>query len=135
MKKLNLKRAALATIIVWTLGVTAFMTSYYIPLMDDLDAQANWVLSIALLPATVIGARYYYLKGNSTNGLLVGACMFLLTVFLDASITVPIFIYPIGGDHISFFCDPGFWILGLEYVCVVSIYWILRISKIFRKRT
>ena len=126
MKSLNIQRATLSALIVWTLGVTAFVISYFIPVMEDPDAQANWVLSIALIPATILGARFYYQKGGYTNGFLVGTYMFLVTIGLDACITVPVFILPAGGSHLSFFGDPGFWLIGLEYIAVVAAYWTIQ---------
>lgn len=126
MKDLNVKRASLSAVIVWTLGVAAFVTSYFIPVMNDPDAQANFVLSVALIPATIFGARFYYHKGFGTNGFLVGGYMFLLTILLDACITVPVFIIPAGGNHLTFFGDPEFWLIGLEYICVVAFYWTIQ---------
>ncbi|MFY0654587.1 MAG: DUF5367 family protein [Cyclobacteriaceae bacterium] len=128
MNNLDLKRATFSAIIVWCLGVTAFISSYYVPVMEDLDAQANLVLSIVLIPATAFGAHFYYRKGHNTRGFLLGASMFLVTMILDACITVPVFMIPAGINHLAFFGDPGFWIIGLEYICVVASYW--RLSQI-----
>ncbi|WP_420387721.1 DUF5367 family protein [Roseivirga sp.] len=126
MKRLNMKRAALSAIIVWTLGVTAFVSSYYVVIWEDADAQANLVLSLALIPIIAFAAHIYYSKGHETNGFLLGAFMFLIAMILDALITVPVLIAPLGGDHLSFFGDPGFWLIGLEYIFVVTIYWVIR---------
>lgn len=123
MKSLQLKSVLLASIIVYIIGVTAFVTSYYVPILSDPDFQANLVLSIAVVPAAMLGAWYYYRKGNQTNGLLLGACMFLVAMILDALITVPLFIIPVGGDHLSFFTDPGFWVIALIYILSVTVYW------------
>ena len=94
--------------IVWTLGVTAFVASYFVPVMSDPNLQANWVLSIALIPSAVLGSHIYYRKGYKTNGFALGTSMFLVTMIFDALITVPIFIMPHGGNHITFFTDQGF---------------------------
>ena len=125
MKTINLRKAAISTIIAWTLGVAAFVASYFVPVMDDPDLQANWVLTIAVIPATILGAHLYYRNGYQTHGVLLGSTMFLVTIALDASITVPVFIIPNGGDHLSFFGDPGFWLIGLEYIAVVTGYWFI----------
>lgn len=63
MKNINLKHAVLSAAIIWALGVTSFVASYYFPVMSDPDQQANWVLSIALIPVAAFGAFLY-------NGLL-----------------------------------------------------------------
>ena len=134
MKNLDIKRASLSALMVWSLGVAAFVTSYFTPLMDDPDAQANWVLTVALIPATILGSRFYYQKGYGTNGFLLGTYMFLVTMVLDACITVPAFIIPTGGSHLTFFGDPAFWMIGVEYICVVAAYWAIR-YKVFTAST
>ena len=123
MKNIKIKSAIISAIIIWTLGVAAFVSSYFVPIISDPDLQANWVLSIALIPAAMIGAHIYYRKGYKTNGFVLGAFMFLVAMVLDAIITVPFFIMPYGGNHISFFTDPGFWLIGVEFVSVVAAYW------------
>jgi hypothetical protein len=49
--------------------------------------------------------------------------MFLGAMILDACITVPVFIIPNGGDYLSFFGDPGFWLIAVEYISIVAAYW------------
>jgi len=132
MKRIDYKRAIIAAIIVWILGVTAFLISFSIPVMEDPEWQATLVLSIVLIPAALIGANYYYKKGLSTNGFLLGGFMFLLTILLDAGVTVPLFIIPAGGSHLAFFSDPGFWMIGVIYVSVIGIYGFWRTRKLLR---
>ena len=66
--------------IVWTLGVTAFVASYFVPVMSDPDLQANWVLSLVLIPVAILGAHIYYRKGHQTNGFVLGVFMFLVAM-------------------------------------------------------
>ena len=120
---MNFKRVILSAIIVWAIGVSAFVSSYFVPVMEDLDQQANWVLSLVIIPAAFLGAHIYYRKGYLTNGFALGGAMFLVTMLLDAMITVPFFIMPYGGNHLTFFTDPGFWLLAVEYISVVAAYW------------
>ena len=122
MKKINIKSAIISAGIVWILAVLAFVASYFIPVMSDPDLQANWVLSIALIPSALIGAHIYYRKGHKTNRFVLGASMFLVAMILDAAITVPFLIMPYGGNYITFFTDPGFWLIAVEYVSVVASY-------------
>jgi len=122
MKKPGIIRATISALIVWTIGVTAFVASYLIPLMDNPDVQANWVLVGTLIPATALGANFYFRKGFRTNGLKLGAYMFGVTILLDALITVPVFIIPEGGNHATFFGDPVFWLIGLEYIGLIAMY-------------
>jgi hypothetical protein len=115
-------RATIAAMLVWIMGVTAFVLSYLVPLMENPDTQANWVLGLTLIPATALGAAFYYREGFRTNGLVLGNYMFAVTILLDALITVPVFIFPIGGDHFTFFGDPVFWLIGLEYISLIVFY-------------
>lgn len=135
MNKLNIKRAIFSSLIVWTLGAISFILSYFVEIMDDPHVQANIALSVALIPISLFAAHVYYKKSSEPNGILLGSFMFLIATLLDATITVPIFIAPIGGDHLSFFGDPSFWLIGVEYILVVTAYWKVRKLMIFRHRT
>ncbi|MFK7774467.1 MAG: DUF5367 family protein [Saprospiraceae bacterium] len=123
MKSINIKSAAISAIIIWTIGIIAFVASYFFPVISDSDLQANWVLSFTLIPAGLIGAHIYYRKGHHTNGFLLGIFMFVVTMILDAVITVPFFIMPYGGNYASFFLSLGFWLIAIEYISVVAAYW------------
>lgn len=124
---MNIKRAILSALIVWVLGVSAYTASFFFDLMENPELQANLVLTIALIPIVFFGARFYYKTGHRTNGFKLGAVMFLIAMALDAMITVPVFIIPEGGNHLTFFTDPGFWLIAVEYIMVVVLYWRLRV--------
>ena len=137
MKNIHLKSVIISAIIVWGLAVLAFIASYFVPIMSDPGLQANWVLSIVLIPAATLGAHIYYRKGHKTNGFVLGVSMFLVAMVLDALITVPFLIMPYGGTYLSFFSDPGFWLIAVEYISVVAAYWQIekaversRVSKV-----
>ncbi len=133
MMHLHVKSVLTASLIAYILGVTAFLASFFVPVMSNPEVQANLVLAIAIIPAALIGARFYYRKGHKTKGYMVGGAMFLVTIILDAMITVPLFVIPAGGDHLSFFTDPGFWFIGLEYVLTVALY--RRMTKVTTQHT
>lgn len=122
MKSIHIKPTLISAMIIWTLGVTAYSLSYLFTVMPDPDLQANWVLSLALIPIVAFGAHIYYRRGLQTNGFVLGAAMFVVAMFLDAIITVPVFVIPHGGNHFTFFTDPGFWLLAVEYILVVAVY-------------
>lgn len=125
MKSLNLKQAAISSVLVYIIGIIAFVSSYSVEILYDPDLQANYVLMMVIIPAAVIGAHLYYRKGYRTNGFVLGTVMFLVAMILDALITVPVFIIPNGGDYLSFFGDPGFWIIAVEYISMVVAAWQL----------
>ena len=122
MKNLNFKHALLSALVIYVLGIVAYVGSYFVPILEDPELQANLVLMIAMIPIVLLGAALYYRRGHTTNGLSLGVAMFLVAMILDAIITVPFFIMPYGGSHRSFFGDPGFWLIALEYIAVVIVY-------------
>ena len=120
---MHIKSVIISSLLVWLLGLIAYSVSHFIPIMDDSELQANWVLAIAVIPLAGLGAHLYYRKGHQTDGFKLGIAMFLVAMLLDALITVPVFVIPDGGNHLSFFTDLGFWIIALEYIGVVVVYW------------
>ncbi|NER17791.1 DUF5367 family protein [Spongiivirga citrea] len=135
MKEINIKGVVISGSIAWVLAVMAFVASYFVPILSDPDLQANWVLSVAIIPSACIGAYLYYQKGHKTNGFILGVAMFLVAMMLDALITVPFLIIPSGSDYISFFTDLGFWLIALEYVSVVVLYWHFKRTVDWKKMT
>lgn len=125
MKSLNLKHVTISSVVVYIIGITAFVGSYFVEILENADQQANYVLMMVIIPAALIGAHLYYRRGYQTNGFVLGTVMFLGAMILDALITVPVFIIPNGGDYSSFFGDVGFWLIAIEYISVVAVYWQL----------
>ena len=124
---MNIKRAILSAAIVWILGVSAYIGSFFFEWMEDPELQANLILTFALIPSAILGTHFYYRKRHNTNGFKLGVIMFITAMALDAMITVPLFIIPEGGSHITFFMDPGFWLIAVEFILVVGLYWRLRV--------
>jgi RsiW-degrading membrane proteinase PrsW (M82 family) len=127
--KMNIKRAVLSAVIIWTLGVCVYTGSFFFEWMEDPEFQANLLLTLAVIPITVFGAYFYYRKRDKTNGFKLGIFMFIIAMALDALITVPLFIIPGGGTHLTFFTDPGFWLIAVEYILAIGLYWRLRVSR------
>lgn len=121
------KRAILLGLIIWIIAVLFYSISYYIPILNDADAQANIVLFIVVMPLVWFGCSYYYKEDNETHGFKVGQTMLLTGVGLDALITVPLFIIPNGGSHYNFFTSLGFWIIAFEFLLVAVLYWYARV--------
>ncbi|MEP2935460.1 MAG: DUF5367 family protein [Gilvibacter sp.] len=124
---MKVKRAIVIGIAIWIIGILLYSISYYVPILDNLDTQANLVLFVAVIPLVWLGTHFYYKKDDKTHGYLVGQTMLLTAVALDALITVPFFVMPRGGSHYSFFTSIGFWIIAAEFLVVASLYWYARI--------
>ena len=121
-------KAILVGILVWVLGVSVFTLSYFIPVLEDLELQANILLALALIPFAWLGASIYYKNGDLSSGLKVGATMVLTAMVLDAIITVPILIIPYGGSYFGFFTAPSFWAIAAEYFVTIVLFWSLRVK-------
>ena len=130
------KRAIFIGIVIWIIAILFYLTSYYVPILEDTDAQSNIVLFIVVMPLVWLGSSYYYKEDSKTHGFIVGQTMLLTAVALDALITVPVFIIPNGGSHYSFFTSLSFWIIALEFLIVATFYWYINMypNKISQKK-
>lgn len=118
-------------ILIWIIGVSLYTLSYYVPLLENAEQQANVWLSIVIVPVVWLGAKLYYKNGFHAHGLGTGLIFFMISAILDAVITVPFTILPYGGTYYDFFVDFGFWFIGLEFIATTILYWYL---KVHRKR-
>jgi len=128
---MKLTRAITFGILIWIIGVSLFAFSYYVPMLENAEQQANIWLSIVVVPIVWLGAKLYYKNGVYTHGLITGLVFFTISAILDALITVPFTILPYGGSYYDFFVDFGFWFIGLEFILTTMVYWYL---KVHRKR-
>jgi len=118
-------------VIIWILGVSIYTVSFYIPILEDPELQANILLSFGILPIVWFAAKLYYTKRNTLKGYWLGLVFFLTATVLDALITVPFLIVPSGGTYYTFFSAAGFWLIGLEFIATATLYWY---TKIYPKR-
>ena len=110
-------------IFIWIIGVSLYTFSFYIPILENPELQANIFLSIGVVPLVWFGSKLYYRKNNTTKGYWLGLVFFLIAAVLDALVTVPLFIEPYGGSYYSFFTAIGFWLIGMEFVITATCYW------------
>jgi hypothetical protein len=120
-------RAILLGIAIWIIAILFYSMSYAVPIIENLDTQANVVLFVVVMPLVWFACSIYYKIDKKTHGLKVGQIMLLTAVALDALITVPFFVMPNGGNHFSFFTSIGFWIIAFEFLLVASLYWYVRV--------
>nr|WP_298791740.1 DUF5367 family protein [uncultured Allomuricauda sp.] len=115
-------------ILIWILGVSAYSLSFYLPLMDDREQQANAILFAVVIPLVWTGSWVYYRKGDcNTHGWTLAQTLFLTSATLDALITVPFLIIPNGGSYYTFFTDLGFWLIAMEFMLVAMFYWYVKV--------
>ena len=117
-------------IVIWIMGVIIYTVSFLIPLSNNLELQANILLSLGILPVVWYGAKLYYQKSSSTKGYWLGVAFFFTATVLDALITVPFVIIPNGGSYYHFFTAFGFWLIGLEFVLTTTAYWYFKVVSV-----
>ncbi len=120
-------RAIIIGMTIWFLGVLCYTVSFYIPVMEDLEQQANTVLFVVVMPLVWFGSRSYYKGDKQTHGLKLGQTFLFTAAALDAIITVPLFMNSKGVNHYDFFTSPGFWIIALEFIAITVMYWYIKI--------
>ncbi|XCF07283.1 DUF5367 family protein [Tamlana crocina] len=116
-------------IIIWIIGVSIYTLSFYIPILEDSELQANILLSLGILPVVWFGAKQYYKRKSTTKGYWLGLAFFLIAGVLDALISVPYLIAPYGGTHYSFFTAIGFWLIGIEFIVMSTAYWYINVKS------
>ena len=124
-------RAILIGIIIWILGVSVYTISFYLPLLENEELQANLILFIAVIPLVWNGSALYYKKDKETHGIWIGLMFLAVSAFFDALITVPVFMKPNGVSHFEFFTDLGFWGIAMVFISVVVMYYRLKVRKQF----
>ena len=53
-------------VVIWIIGVSLYALSFYIPILENPELQANIFLSIGVVPLVWFGSKLYYRK-NSFN--------------------------------------------------------------------
>jgi len=124
---MKIKRAIVLGFAIWSIGILLYLISYYIPVLENAETQANIVLFIAVMPLVWMACSIYYKKDNKTHGYVIGQTLLLTAVTLDALLTVPFFVIPNGGNYYSFFTSLGFWAIAFEFLSVAVLYWYIRV--------
>ncbi|WP_421806895.1 DUF5367 family protein [Flagellimonas sp.] len=125
---MNYLRAFGIGVVIWIIGVSLYTFSFYIPILENPELQANIFLSIGVVPLVWFGSKLYYRKNNTTKGYWLGLVFFSIAAVLDALVTVPLFIEPYGGSYYSFFTAIGFWLIGMEFVITATCYWYVEVN-------
>ncbi len=126
---MKLTRVIIIGILIWIIGVSLYTLSFYVPLLEDVEQQANIWLAIVIVPVVWLGAKLYYRNSIHTHGLRVGLIFFIISAILDALITVPFTVLPHGGTYYDFYVDFGFWFIGLEFIVTVTLYWYVTVHS------
>lgn len=108
-------------ILVWTLGVSFYLLSFYVPILENSELQSNIVLALGIIPSACLGTYLFYTKSQLKPSIL-GLTFVIVATLLDVIITVPLFIIPNGGSYSEFFGDPMFYTIIVEFYFIVLYY-------------
>ncbi|MEL6976180.1 MAG: DUF5367 family protein [Bacteroidota bacterium] len=126
---MQIVRTLVIGILIWIIGVSLYSLSFFVPFLKDATLQANLILSFGILPVVWFGTKLYYRGQNEPKGYWVGLAFFLIAGSLDALITVPYLIIPDGGSYFDFFTAIGFWLIGIEFILMATLYWYTQVRK------
>ena len=105
-------------ILVWILGVSFYLLSFYVPILENLELQSNIALALGIVPSACIGTYLFYTKSHIKPSQL-GLIFVIVATLLDVIITVPVFIIPNNGSYSEFFGDPMFYTIVVEFYFIV----------------
>ncbi len=125
---MKILRTLVVGLLIWFFGVLAFSISFYLPILENVELQANLVLLVLVPPIVWLGSWLYYKKGLQYHGLLSGFAFFAIATLMDILITVPVLIIPYGGSYYQFFTDIIFWGIGLEFITTTFFYWSINVK-------
>lgn len=127
---MNTIKTILVGAAIWLGGVCIYTISYVIPILKDVELQANISLAIGLIPIAWFAARFYFKKESLSHSVKAAFSMLLTAILLDVLITVPLLIIPYGGSYQSFFTGFSFWLIAAEYLSVILFYARMKANKI-----
>jgi len=113
--------------VVWVLALSFYLLSYYVPILENTERQANIVLALAIIPSACVGTYLFY-KKHQMNPPTLALTFIIVATVLDVLVTVPLFIIPNGGSYSAFFGDPMFYTIIVEFYFIV-LYFGNYISK------
>jgi hypothetical protein len=79
------------------------------------------VIALAIIPSASLGTYLFYKKSYRKPS-IVALTFIGVSVVLDSLITVPLVIIPDGGSYSTFFGDPMFYTLIVEFYFIVLYY-------------
>jgi hypothetical protein len=123
-------RAILSGAVIWMLVLILFGVMDAVPVTHHSPLLQALMVCVLMIPFSLLGARIYYRTGNRSSGLSVGFVMVGTALLLDALITVPLVEQPYHNtDHHQFFTNPLLWILVLEDLLVIWLYYKMKIER------
>jgi len=127
---MNYKRALLLSL---TAYVLSFVVGFISALMFGVDfsgeasvPQSLWYVGLFASILIMGGLTFWYFKSDSTkatmcNGLMFGAIAVVLGFIIDGLIFIPAAISGRGGELISYYLEPFFWITLIAIIATTTL--------------
>jgi hypothetical protein len=126
---MKIGRAILAGSLVWFFVFSVFAVFSFVPSIKDSALLQALIIGILIIPFAIFGTTFYYKKGDDTNGLTIGFVMIVTALILDVLITVPLVEIPYNNSsYKAFFTNPLLWMLVVENLAVIFLYWKFKLS-------
>ena len=111
--------------LIWALIFVIWSVMVFTPTLKDL-VTLQWSIHYILLALIVwFGSSLYYTKNDKTSGWKVGLIFLGTGIFLDAIISVPLFIkVPLQ----EYFLQPQLLLGFAELLAVTQIYWVKKVK-------
>jgi hypothetical protein len=123
-------RAILSGALIWFLVLTLFGVLEFFPAANQSQVVQGVIAGVLIIPFALLGARVYYKTGDRSDGLVVGLVMVITALVLDVLITVPLVEQPYHGtDHRQFFTNPLLWIIAVEDLIVIWLYYKVKVAR------
>ncbi|MDF1695201.1 MAG: hypothetical protein P1U56_05190 [Saprospiraceae bacterium] len=74
--------------IIWVLEISIYTVSFYFPILEDLELQANILQFLGVLPLVWFEEKQYFRIQDTSKRYWLGVSYFLLATVLDALFSV-----------------------------------------------
>ncbi|EZH75255.1 hypothetical protein ATO12_00320 [Aquimarina atlantica] len=108
----------ICAIVVWILGISFYLLSHSVPILENPERQSNIVLVLVIIPSAWLGTYVFY-KYNYMKPSSLALTFVLVAITLDVLVTVPVFVIPNGGSYSDFFGNPMFYTIVVEFYFTV----------------
>jgi len=113
----NYLKAVLSGVLVWVMIFVLWTLMDLVPALYD-NLTLEWIIAFVLsIPIVVLAASLHH-KEHDMNGFLLGLIFVVVTIILDALITVPLLSAGEPLIYVEFFSD---WVGGLWYAEILLI--------------
>lgn len=121
-------------LLMWLSIFTVFTALVMLPVTKNSLSLQNTLLVVFVAPIVLACTAIYYKTGANAHGIIVGFLFTAISLCLDALITLPLIIIPSGGSYQAFYSSTILWVVVVESITLVFLYWKFQVNTSFSKR-